>query len=44
MKINGVMQGMFIQSEHADYPMLLYLHGGPGSPEAALVEKYPTGL
>lgn len=42
--INGVSQGMFIQSEDIDNPVLLFLHGGPGSPEVAFTDKYPTGL
>ena len=44
IEINGVKQGMFLQSENTKYPVLLYLHGGPGSPEIAFDQKYPTGL
>ena len=40
--INGVRQGMFIQSKDAAHPVLLYLHGG--MPEYFLTEQYPTGL
>ena len=40
--INGVRQGMFIQSKDATHPVLLYLHGG--MPEYFLTERYPTGL
>ena len=40
--INGVRQGMFIQSKDATHPVLLYLHGG--LPEYFLTERYPTGL
>jgi len=40
--INGVRQGMFIQSKDATHPVLLYLHGG--LPEYFLTEQYPTGL
>jgi pimeloyl-ACP methyl ester carboxylesterase len=40
--INGVKQGMFIQSKDVSHPVLLYLHGG--MPEYFLTEKYPTGL
>jgi len=40
--INGVRQGMFIQSKDAAHPVLLYLHGG--MPEFFLTEQYPTGL
>jgi pimeloyl-ACP methyl ester carboxylesterase len=40
--INGVRQGMFIQSEDAARPVLLFLHGG--LPEFFLTDRYPTGL
>jgi pimeloyl-ACP methyl ester carboxylesterase len=40
--INGVRQGMFIQSKDARHPVLLCLHGG--LPEYFLTERYPTGL
>lgn len=42
--INGAKQGMFIQSENIDFPVLLFVHGGPGMPEIFLNEKYPIGL
>jgi pimeloyl-ACP methyl ester carboxylesterase len=40
--INGVRQGMFIQSKDITNPVLLCLHGG--LPEYFLTERYPTGL
>jgi pimeloyl-ACP methyl ester carboxylesterase len=40
--INGVRQGMFIQSTGAARPVLLFLHGG--MPEYFLTERHPTGL
>jgi pimeloyl-ACP methyl ester carboxylesterase len=40
--INGVTQGMFIQSTDINNPVLLHLHGG--MPEFFLTEKHPTGL
>jgi pimeloyl-ACP methyl ester carboxylesterase len=40
--INGVRQGMFIQSTDPAPPVLLCLHGG--LPEYFLTERYPTGL
>jgi pimeloyl-ACP methyl ester carboxylesterase len=40
--INGVRQGMFIQSEDPAHPVLLFLHGG--LPEYFLTERHPTGL
>lgn len=44
VEINGIKQGMFLQSENLKKPVLLFLHGGPGSPEFAFTAKYPTGL
>ena len=44
VNINGVKQGMFIQSKDAGKPVLLFLHGGPGMPEYWLTQQYPTGL
>ena len=41
-EINGVRQGMFIQSKDPAHPVLLCLHGG--LPEYFLTERYPTGL
>ncbi len=40
--INGARQGMFIKSQDATQPVLLYLHGG--LPEYFLTQRYPTGL
>jgi pimeloyl-ACP methyl ester carboxylesterase len=40
--INGVRQGMFLQSVDVTNPVLLYLHGG--TPEFFLTERYRTGL
>lgn len=42
--INGVRQGMIIESKDAGNPVLLFLHGGPGMPEYFLTQRYPTGL
>lgn len=42
--INGSKQGMFLQGENIENPVLLFLHGGPGSPEVAFTQNYPTGL
>ncbi len=44
VNINGVEQGMFIQSKNVGNPVLLFLHGGPGMPEYWLTQQYPTGL
>jgi len=42
VEINGLQQGMIIQSKDLTNPVLLYLHGG--IPDYFLTEKYPTGL
>lgn len=44
VNINGVQQGMFIQSKDPTHPVLLFIHGGPGMPEYWLTQRYPTGL
>ncbi|HMN59930.1 MAG TPA: alpha/beta hydrolase, partial [Anaerolinea sp.] len=44
VEINGVRQGMFIQSRDTSHPVLLFVHGGPGVPEFFLTGRYPTGL
>lgn len=44
VEINGVRQGMFIQSADLSNPVLLFLHGGPGMPEFVLSETHPTDL
>lgn len=30
--VNGIRQGMFIRGENSQNPIVLYLHGGPGTP------------
>lgn len=42
--INGMQQGMFIQSADPANPVLLFLHGGPGMTEFFMNSIYPTGL
>lgn len=32
ININGIRQGMFIRGENPENPVILYLHGGPGTP------------
>src|SRR5688500_3412472 len=38
--VNGVKQGMIIESKDATHPVLLYLHGG--MPDYFLSKRYPT--
>ena len=40
--INGVEQGMIVESKDATHPVLLYLHGG--MPDYFLSKRYPTGF
>jgi pimeloyl-ACP methyl ester carboxylesterase len=42
--INGIEQGMFIESQNDANPVLLMVHGGPGMPDHFLTKRYPTGL
>ena len=42
--INGIEQGMFIESRNDANPVLLVVHGGPGMPDHFLTNRYPTGL
>lgn len=47
VEIGGVKQGYFIRGESEKNPVILFLHGGPGSPELIMIknselEKYFT--
>jgi pimeloyl-ACP methyl ester carboxylesterase len=44
VEINGIRQGMIIQSRDIANPVLLFLHGGPGMPEFFLNTTHPSGL
>jgi pimeloyl-ACP methyl ester carboxylesterase len=44
VEINGVEQGMFIESQNDANPVLLMVHGGPGMSDHFLTKRYPTGL
>ncbi|MDR2882840.1 MAG: alpha/beta hydrolase, partial [Alistipes sp.] len=37
VEIGGIRQGMFIRSENPENPVILFLHGGPGSPELPMI-------
>ncbi len=42
IEIGGVRQGFFIRAENPENPVILFLHGGPGSPELPLLIPYET--
>lgn len=44
LEINKAKQGIFLQCENSSHPVLLFLHGGPGSPEVAMDAHYKSGL
>jgi pimeloyl-ACP methyl ester carboxylesterase len=40
IEIGGIRQGFFIRTENPDNPIILFLHGGPGSPELPMLIPY----
>ncbi len=42
--IGGVEQSMIIRSKDIDKPVLLYVHGGPGSPEFPFIQHHKTHI
>src|SRR5690554_2656221 len=40
--IGGIQQGFFIRSENPKNPVILFLHGGPGSPELPMFYPFET--
>jgi pimeloyl-ACP methyl ester carboxylesterase len=40
IEIGGIRQGFFLRSENPGNPVILFLHGGPGSPELAMLYRY----
>ena len=40
LEIGGIRQGFFIRAENPGNPVILFLHGGPGSPELPLAGSY----
>ena len=43
-EIGGVPQTMILRSKDVEKPVLLYVHGGPGSPEFPFNQHYKTDL
>jgi pimeloyl-ACP methyl ester carboxylesterase len=44
IRLGGYEQAVLIRGRNAHNPLLLYLHGGPGSPELALVRRFNSVL
>jgi len=44
VEINGIRQGLFIQSTDKSHPVLLFLHGGQGMPQFIFNMTHPSGL
>ena len=40
--IGGIDQGFFLRGENPENPVILFLHGGPGSPELPMLEASET--
>lgn len=40
IEIGDVEQGFFIRSENPENPVILFLHGGPGSPELPIIIRH----
>jgi pimeloyl-ACP methyl ester carboxylesterase len=43
VKINGSWQWIALRGQDRNAPVLLFLHGGPGSPETPMTRKYFSG-
>lgn len=44
VEIGGIQQGLIIKSKNKQNPVLLFLHGGPGSPEYVFAKNYSVDL
>jgi pimeloyl-ACP methyl ester carboxylesterase len=44
IELGGVKQCLIIRSHNTDNPILLYVHGGPGTPELPLIRHYNSEL
>ena len=42
IEIGGIRQGLFIRAENPENPVILFLHGGPGSPELPILIPFET--
>ena len=44
IEINGIKQWLSIRGQHANHPIILFVHGGPGSPMTPMIYKYQKYL
>ncbi len=44
IKLGGIEQHLIIRGEDTSKPVMLFLHGGPGSPEAAFMKHFNTDI
>lgn len=44
IEINGIQQWLSIRGQHANHPIILFVHGGPGSPMTPMIYKYQKYL
>jgi len=42
IEVGGIRQGFFLRSENPNNPVILFLHGGPGSPSLGLFHRFET--
>lgn len=44
LQIGGIEQGMILRGKNIENPVILFLHGGPGSPEYMMTQRHPLPL
>ena len=44
IEINGIKQWLSIRGQYANHPIILFVHGGPGSPMTPMIYKYQKYL
>ena len=44
IEINGIKQWLSIRGQHVNHPIILFVHGGPGSPMTPMIYKYQKYL
>jgi pimeloyl-ACP methyl ester carboxylesterase len=44
VEVGGIQQGLIIRGEDITKPVLLFLHGGPGTPEFAVLQESDLNL